>query len=90
MIIVGAIAAISTVSTSRVVIITIIASFVGLSVFVNYFQHRKEISDAVWGGAPMEQRIDASLGIFRDFEWFDSSNPDHLIASTKDLTRTIS
>jgi hypothetical protein len=79
-IIVGAIAAISTVRSSKVVIIAVVAAYVGLSVFVNYFQHRNEIRDAVWGGAPMMQRIDASLGIFRDFEWFDSSNPVHLTA----------
>ena len=70
-IIVGAIAAISTVRSSKVVIIAVVAAYVGLSVFVNYFQHRNEIRDAVWGGAPMGQRIDASLGIFRDFEWFE-------------------
>jgi hypothetical protein len=80
MVIVGAIVAISTVSRWRVLLFLLVASFVGLSVFVNYFHHRYDIRDAVWGGAPMEQRIDAALGIFRDFEWFDSSNPVHLDA----------
>jgi len=80
MIIVGSIAAISTVSTSRVVIAVVVVSFVGVSVFVNYFEHRKEIRGAVWGGAPMEQRIDATLGIFRDFQWLDPSNPDQAFA----------
>ena len=70
-IIVGAIAAVSTVRSSRVVILAVVVTYVGLSVFVNYFQHRDEIRDAVWGGAAMSQRIDASLGMFRDFEWFE-------------------
>ena len=86
-IIVGAIAAVSTVRSWRVIIIAVVVTYVGLSVFVNYFHHRNEIRDAVWGGAPMGQRIDASLGIFRDFEWFDSSNPVHLTALHKRLNQ---
>ena len=86
-IIVGSIVAISTTSTSRVIIVTAIVSVVGLSLFVNYFQHRNEIRDAVWGGAPMEQRIDASLGIFREFRWLDWSNPDQLDAMHKRLNQ---
>ena len=27
-------------------------TFLGLSIFVNYFQHRNDIRDQVWGGAP--------------------------------------
>ena len=79
-IIVGAIVAISTVSTARVLVVATIVGFVSLSVFVNYYEHRNEIREAVWGGAPMEQRIDASLGIFREFQWLDWSNQDQLIA----------
>jgi hypothetical protein len=79
-IIVGAIAAISTASTSRVILTVAFATFLGLSVFVNYYAHRTEIRDAVWGGAPMEQRVDATFNIFRDFAWLDSTNSHHLIA----------
>ena len=86
-IIVAAVVAISTISTWRVIIVTIIACFVGLSVFVNYFQQRGKIREAVWGGAPMEQRIDASLGIFRDFQWLDWSNLDQLAAMQKRLNQ---
>jgi hypothetical protein len=86
-IIVGSIIAISTVSTPRVIIVTIIASFVGLSLFVNYFQQRDEIRDAVWGHAPMVQRIDAAANIFREFRWLDWSDPDHLDALHKRLNQ---
>ena len=33
--------------------------FLSLSIFVNYFQHRNDIRDQVWGGAPLEARIDS-------------------------------
>lgn len=79
-IIVGGIAAISTASTSRVLLALTVTTFLGVSVFVNYFAHRNEIRDAVWGGAPMEQRIDATFNIFRGFAWIDTTNSDHLTA----------
>jgi len=76
-IIVGAIAAVSAVRSWKVVALAVVVTYIGLSVFVNYFAHRNEIRDAVWGGRPMEERIDASLGMFRDFEWLDPSNRVH-------------
>jgi hypothetical protein len=87
MIIVGSIAAISTVSTSRVLIAAAVISFVGVSVFINYYEHRTEIRDAVWGGAPMEQRIDAVLGIFEKFAWLDLSDPTQDLALDERLNQ---
>ena len=79
-IIVLAITAISTASLSRVILVASLTSFLGVSVFVNYFANRTAIRDAVWGGAPMEQRIDTTLNIFRGFEWLDLSDPRQLTA----------
>ena len=73
-IIVGASVAVSVVRSWKVVTFAVVITYVGLSVFVNYFAHRDEIRDAVWGGQSMEQRIDASLGMFRDFQWLDPSD----------------
>ena len=42
-----------------------------LSVFTAYFQNRNAIRDAVWGGASLEQRLDAASGVIRDFHIFD-------------------
>jgi len=64
----------------RVAAGVIVAAVLGFNLFLSYFQHRDEIRDAVWGGAPMEERIDASMNIFRDLEWFDPSNEMQLIA----------
>jgi putative effector of murein hydrolase LrgA (UPF0299 family) len=86
-IIVASILAISTVSTSRVMIGGALATFLVLNLFVNYSAHRDDIRDAVWGGAPMEQRIDAVLNIFREFSWIDSTNPSHLMAMHERLNQ---
>ncbi|MDP9159517.1 MAG: hypothetical protein M3O09_04725 [Acidobacteriota bacterium] len=72
-----------TISTQRywrVVVGIVVFSFLSLSIFVNYFQHRNNIREQVWGGAPLEARVDSVLDIIRDFEWFDSSNRRHLLA----------
>lgn len=58
----------------------IVSVYLGLSVFVNYFGHRNQIRHEVWGGAPLEDRINATLDMFRDFRWFSSDNRRHVIA----------
>ena len=54
--------------------------FLSLSVFVTYFQHRNEIRTQVWGGAPMDARIDSVMSAARDFQFLDPTNRDHLYA----------
>src|SRR4030095_1799785 len=51
------------------------------------FQNRDEIREAVWGGATLEERIDATMGIVRDFEWFDPHNEIHLYALDQRLNQ---
>jgi hypothetical protein len=57
-----------------------VVTFLGLSGFVSYFQHRTEIRREVWGGAPMEARIATITDAAKDFQWLDFSNPEHLTA----------
>jgi hypothetical protein len=52
----------------------------GISLFISYFIGRGEIREAVWGGAPMAQRVDVSMNIIRDFQLFDPANPMQLYA----------
>jgi hypothetical protein len=73
-VIVISILAISVEKGWKVVIGLIVAVYLGISVFVNYFTHRNQLREEVWGGAPMSNRIDSTLDIFRNFEWFDSDN----------------
>ena len=60
---------------------------VGISIFVNYFEHRDNIRHEVWGGAPLEARIDSVLQTARDFQWLDMGNPMHLRALDERLNQ---
>lgn len=61
--------------------------FLSLSIFVNYFQHRDDIRDQVWGGKPLDARINSVIDTGRNFELFDPSNPRHLISLDKRLNQ---
>lgn len=58
----------------------IVVAVFGFNLFLSYFQNRDQIRDAVWGGLPLEDRIDVSMNMFRDFEWFDPSDERQLIS----------
>jgi hypothetical protein len=58
----------------RIAIGTAIIAVLGLNIFVNYFQWRTEIRDAVWGGASLEARLDVTSDVVRNFEWLDPNN----------------
>src|SRR5437868_1830775 len=73
-IIVCAALTISTRSYWRVVVGITFFVFLTLSIFVNYFQHRDDIRDQVWGGAPLEARIDSVMDTVRGFEWLNPNN----------------
>ena len=72
--------AISTRSLPRVLVGSAFSVVIGISLFISYFLGRTEIRDAVWGGAPLEERVDVSLNIIRDFQLFDPSSPEQLVA----------
>ncbi len=78
---------ISTRSYWRVVIGITVFVFLSLSIFVNYFQHRDDIRDQVWGGAPLEARIDSVIDTVREFEWLDPTNRAQLNAIDKRLNQ---
>lgn len=65
---------------SRVYITTALLVFVGISIFLGYFQNRTQIRSAVWGGADTDARIEASTNAFKDVAWFDPTNVRHLAA----------
>jgi hypothetical protein len=64
----------------RVALACLVASIVGISVFLSYFENRTEIRGAVWGGAPVETRIGVSVGAFRQITIFNPANEAHLFA----------
>jgi len=71
---------VSTTSGMRVTVGVVLFLYIGLTIFVNYFEHRDNIRHEVWGGAPLAARIDSVTGIVNDFTWFDTTNRTHLIA----------
>jgi len=78
---------VSTRSYWRVVSGIAVFGFLSLSIFVTYFQHRDNIRDQVWGGRPLEARIDSVIDTAKDFEWLDPTNRAHLIALDKRLNQ---
>jgi hypothetical protein len=54
--------------------------FLSMSVFVTYYQHRNEIRDQVWNGAPMDARINSVMSAIKDFQFLDPTNREHLYA----------
>lgn len=58
----------------------VVVAVIGLNVFVNYFDHRSDIRDQVWGGAPMAQRIDSVESMFTDFHPLSLDRPEDLNA----------
>jgi hypothetical protein len=78
---------ISTQSYWRVVVGITVFIFLSLSIFVNYYQHRNDIRTQVWGGAPLEARIDSVIDTVREFEWLDPTNRMHLIALDERLNQ---
>ena len=55
-------------------------AYLGLSLGASYFLQRNEIRNAVWGGEDYSNRIDATLGIFRDFRFYDVNDPETVLA----------
>jgi putative effector of murein hydrolase LrgA (UPF0299 family) len=67
-------------SPLRVAAGIVVVALFAFNGFVNYFQHRDDIREAVWYGASLSDRVDVSLDVFRDFEWFDPGNAAHLMS----------
>lgn len=57
-----------------------VVTIIGLNIFANYFAHRNDIRDQVWGGAPMAQRIDSVESMFTDIHLLSTESPADLNA----------
>jgi hypothetical protein len=79
-IVVGSALIISARSYWRVGAGLVVGTYLGLSIFVNYLENRDAIREEVWGGAPLQERIDTILGVASDPHWFDPADPLDLIA----------
>src|SRR3990172_2367047 len=79
--------AISVRSYVRVAVGILVVALLAFNGFLNYFQHRNDIRDAVWGGAGLGERVDVSLNVVREFQWFDPSNETQLISLDQRLNQ---
>jgi hypothetical protein len=67
-----------------------IVAFLGLSLFVNYMAARGEIRQLVWyQPAGISDRLERVIGVFRDFNWLDLSNPQHREAFDQRLNQNL-
>ncbi len=86
-IIVGSLAVVQSKSVLRSLLVIVALGYLGLSVFVNYFDSRAELRSTLWSSSGFEQRVDAVVDAFRDFELFSHNNPQHLKALTMRLNQ---
>ena len=70
MIIVGSFAVISLRSAFSAFLIILLVGYLGLSLFVEYFNSRAELRAVLWSGAGFEQRVDAVANAFSNFRFF--------------------
>ncbi|HXQ13758.1 MAG TPA: hypothetical protein VN814_03950 [Caulobacteraceae bacterium] len=66
-----------------------IASLIGLTLFVNYFEHREDIRESVWGGASTSSRIGSVGEIFTNFHLIDLDSEKDLIALDQRLNQNL-
>lgn len=62
----------------KIVILGLLLSYIGLSVYVTYMRDRENIREAVWGGSSLQARLDELQNSFKTMEWFDPRDEDHL------------
>lgn len=69
-------------------ILTIILfAYMGISIFVNYYESRTELRSVLWSGAGVEQRASAIYSAFSGFSFFNSNNPGHMDALAQRLNQ---
>jgi hypothetical protein len=56
----------------------LILAYLGLSFYVSYMRDRSNIRDVVWGGRPLDERVEQVLQTITDIDWFDPTSEAHL------------
>jgi hypothetical protein len=62
----------------KVMVISLVIAYFGLSLYVTYMRDRSAIRDVVWGGESYQSRADRMIDTFTNVELFDPANEDHL------------
>ncbi|MCL4768140.1 MAG: hypothetical protein KJZ80_18115 [Hyphomicrobiaceae bacterium] len=74
---------------SRVLLGLVLATVLGLSLFVNYFIARDEIRKVVWSNASWEARIDVVADAFSNAELLNLNDERHLLALHERLNQNL-
>jgi hypothetical protein len=61
----------------KVIIAALLLGYVGLSFYVSYMRDRSEIREVVWGGEPLQERVNRVYETVNTLEWFDISDEKH-------------
>jgi hypothetical protein len=71
----------------KVVAGCVLVTYVGLSFYVSYMRDRGEIREVVWGGRPLDERVEQVVATVRDIEWFDPGSEAHLFQIDRRLNQ---
>jgi hypothetical protein len=74
---------------ARAAVGIVLVSVMGLTFFVNYFDHRDDIRSNVWGGASMGDRIGSVTGMLGEFHLIDLDNDKDLTALDQRLNQNM-
>jgi hypothetical protein len=64
----------------RLIVGGVLAIFIGMTIFVNYFAHRDEFRQIVWSEASFTDRVNGAAEMFSNFHWFDPTDDTQLAA----------
>jgi hypothetical protein len=57
----------------------VLVAYLLMSFYVSYMRDRGEIREVVWGGRPLAERVEQLYETLARFEWFDPTDPAHLL-----------
>ena len=70
-------------------LIIAVVSVLGMGLFVSYFTIREDIRGTVWGGHSLEERVNESGRMLREFKTFDLEDEKHLKAVNARLNQNV-
>lgn len=74
---------------TRATIGILVVAFIGVTLFVNYFDHRDDIRSNVWGGASMENRIGSVTDMITSIHLIDLGDEKDLTALDQRLNQNM-
>lgn len=62
----------------KTVVVSLLAAYIGMSLYVTYMRDREDIRQVVWGGESATARLSRLRDTFTNLELFDLNNVEHL------------